>query len=168
LATIRVVQYVPDFTFDRQKRTIVSLSDEPNNPAVQVEVMTSSFAATNWVFANFPGFRMPGMTSAPDPFQLVYENSSSPGVSAPIQNFRSTVTISEDGHEVYSGDIAVNSPLVWKGYTLYQSGYDPDHKDWTSLMVVRDPGVPLVFVGFGMLMVGLFLVLFVWPEDTSV
>ena len=165
--TIRVVRYVPDFAFDRQNRSVSSLSNEPNNPAIQVEVAISGFMGTNWVFANFPGFRMPGLPSAPDPFQLIYINPATSEARAPIKNFRSTVSISEGGREVYAGDIAVNAPLAWHGYTLYQSGYNPDHQDWSSLMVVRDPGVPVVFVGFGMLLVGLFLVLFVWPEDQS-
>jgi hypothetical protein len=166
--TVRVLSYVPDFVFDRETRTIATASDEPNNPAVQVEVMTAGFVATNWVFAMFPGFRMPGLPYAPDPFQLVYETTASPGRGAPIRNFRSTVTLSEGGKVVHTGDVAVNAPLAWRGYTLYQSGYNPDHKDWTSLQVVRDPGVPVVFAGFGMLLAGLFIVLFVWPKEPTV
>ena len=166
--TVRVVRYVPDFVFDRETRTVATLSDVPNNPAVQVEVVTSGFVATNWAFAKFPGFRMPGLAYAPDPFQLIYETTATPGRGAPIRNFRSTVELAEGGKVVYTGDVAVNAPLAWHGYTLYQSGYNPDHKDWTSLQVVRDPGVPVVFAGFGMLLAGLFIVLFVWPKEPSV
>jgi hypothetical protein len=166
--TIRVVRLVPDFVLDRQTRTITSLSNEPRNPAAQIEVTAPGFIATNWYFANFPGFRMPRLSDAPDPFQLVYQATpATPGGRAPIRNFRSRVAFSENGRVARSGDIAVNAPLTWRGYTFYQAGYNPDDLDWTSLQVVRDPGVPVVFAGFGMLLAGLFLMLFVWPKDPS-
>ena len=165
--TVRVLRIVPDFQFNRETRAVVSQSDEPRNPAVQVEIRSSSFAATNWLFARFPGFRMPMLAADPVPFQLVYEfPAAAGGGRAPIRNFRSTVAITQDGRTVYEGDVAVNAPLSWRGYALYQAGYNPDDPDWTSLQVVRDPSVPVVYAGFALLLAGLFFVLFVWPQET--
>ena len=58
---------------------------------------------------------------------------------------------------------AVNHPLKFNGYTFYQSGYNPNDPSWTSLEVVRDPGVPLVYGGFVSLICGLFIVFYLNP-----
>ena len=39
------------------------------------------------------------------------------------KEYRSTLTILEDGKEILSKDIEVNSPLTYKGITFYQSSY---------------------------------------------
>jgi cytochrome c biogenesis protein ResB len=83
--------------------------------------------------------------------------------AAPVKNFRSTVQLLEGGSVVSTATIAVNKPLKHRGYTFYQTGYDPDDMTWTSLEVVRDPGVPVVFTGFAFLIGGLFLVFYLNP-----
>ena len=59
--------------------------------------------------------------------------------------------------------IEVNNPLRYKGYSFYQ--YDYDHRElrYTVLQVVKDPGVPSVYVGFVLLMLGLTLTFVVVP-----
>ena len=49
----------------------------------------------------------------------------------------------------------MNKPLRWKGFTLYQAGYDPENPGYSSLLVSHDPGVPLVYAGFLLLTAGL-------------
>jgi predicted MFS family arabinose efflux permease len=53
--------------------------------------------------------------------------------------------------------------MKYGGYTFYQTGYDPKDPTWTSLQVVRDPGVPLVYAGFAFLIAGLFTVFYLNP-----
>jgi len=100
-------------------------------------------------------------------FEIEVDNESHARAERSIRNYRSTLAISEGGRVVKEGSLAVNAPLSYGGYTFYQSGYDPADTTWTSLLVVRDPGVPLVFAGFGILIVGLFLGLYVWPKETA-
>ena len=70
---------------------------------------------------------------------------------------------------VKQATLAVNSPLSYGGYTFYQyqAGYDRMGGAWTSLLVVRDPGVPLVFAGFAAMLAGIFLGLYVWPRKRT-
>jgi cytochrome c biogenesis protein ResB len=63
--------------------------------------------------------------------------------------------------------IEVNDPLTHRGYTFYQSGYDARRPNWTSLQVVRDPGVPLVYGGFLMMIVGLAAVFYLYPQKLT-
>jgi hypothetical protein len=52
--TARIRRFVPDFRIG-EKGEILSLSSEPNNPAVQVFVYHDSTAAdSTWAFLNFP------------------------------------------------------------------------------------------------------------------
>ncbi len=44
-----------------------------------------------------------------------------------IRKYTSYVTVIEDGREVETREVSVNSPLRHSGYRFYQSSYDPDH-----------------------------------------
>ena len=80
-----------------------------------------------------------------------------------IKAFKSTVEVIEKGVVVCTRTIAVNSPLSWGGYTFYQTSYNPDDLAWSALQVVRDPGIPIVYAGFVLMMTGLTLVFCVGP-----
>jgi len=59
--------------------------------------------------------------------------------------------------------VRVNHPITYRGFRIYQLGYNPDDPTWSALLLVRDPGVPVVFSGFGMLVVGLITTLYLAP-----
>ena len=53
--------------------------------------------------------------------------------------------------------VEVNKPLKIKGWRIYQSGYDKELGKWSassSLDIVRDPWIGLVYCGFFMVMAG--------------
>ena len=75
--------------------------------------------------------------------------------SGRIKQFRSDVEIAEGGSPAVRGSVAVNAPLRWKGWTIYQAGYDPENPDYSNLLVSRDPGVPVVYAGFLLLYAGI-------------
>lgn len=55
--TLKVLQYLPHFVFDNQKGEARSASEEPVNPALQVELTAPGKAgAKSWLFAKFPDF----------------------------------------------------------------------------------------------------------------
>lgn len=68
--------------------------------------------------------------------------------------YRSHVSVLKDGQAVKTHTLKVNSPLVYGGYYFYQSNYDPKDPTYSGIMVVRDPGVYIVFFGFFLLVVG--------------
>ena len=160
--TVRVLRSVPDFMMDPVSHIVETRSAQPRNPAIQVSVVGAGYATTNWLFAKYPDVAMPMRRESDAPFRMVYERSA-----PPVKNYRSTLEIAEKGQVVKQASLAVNAPLSYRGYTFYQSGYNPDDATWTSLLVVHDPGVPLVFAGFTALIVGLFLGLYVWPRESA-
>ncbi|HET9482065.1 MAG TPA: cytochrome c biogenesis protein ResB, partial [Candidatus Polarisedimenticolia bacterium] len=72
---------------------------------------------------------------------------------------RVVVTNASTGHS-FPAVIEMNRELSHAGYRLFQSSYEqrPD-KDRTVLTVSRDPGQPIVFAGYTLLMIGMVTVL---------
>ena len=164
---IKVLRRVADFVINMETREIESRSDEPNNPAILVEVVHNGYTNNQWLFALHPDFKMHGAELPGAKLDLRYQVSARPSRQRSIKDYKSTLRIIEDGEVVREKTIEVNSPLSYGGYTFYQSGFDPKDPKWTSLQVVRDPGVPLVYAGFGLMMVGLTAVLYLYPEKRT-
>jgi cytochrome c biogenesis protein ResB len=98
------------------------------------------------------GVKQLGFTIHLDDFAVI------PGETpSAMPDFRSDVTIRENEKEPVRSAIIVNRPLTFKGYSFYQSFYDPVAGAWTGIEVVRDPGVPFMYAGFALLNVGILL-----------
>jgi cytochrome c biogenesis protein len=76
-----------------------------------------------------------------------------------LMSVASTVRLVKDGATVKRGIVEINSPLRYDGLTIYQTAYNKDEtgRFYSGFQIVRDPGIPLVWAGFAMLLVGLFL-----------
>jgi hypothetical protein len=166
---VQVLRYLPDLVVGGAVQGAVSRSDEPNNPALQLQVVVGGTTSTNWVFARFPDFGAHGVGAAAHPlrFRFVSAGASAAPRSRQIKAFKSTLQLVEGGVVVREAVVRVNAPLSYRGYTLYQSGYNPQDPAWTSLQVVRDPGVVLVLTGFVLMLVGLTVVFCVSPGMAS-
>ncbi|MCQ2096047.1 MAG: cytochrome c biogenesis protein CcsA [Bacteroidaceae bacterium] len=71
------------------------------------------------------------------------------------KQFRSVLSV--DGERMVT---AVNSPCDIDGYTVFQDGYDSLGGDYSILLLVRDPWLPVVFFGMAVLAAGAVLLLF--------
>lgn len=141
---IAVLKYLPDFAIDDQGRA-GTRSEEPNNPALLVEV-TASPARRHWLFAKHPGAHT---NKQEDPYvEYGY-------LEGKIKQFRSELVMLEKSRVLAEGNTEVNRPFKFNGYTFYQSGYDPDNPRFSSIQVSKDPSVPIVYAGFGILSLGL-------------
>jgi cytochrome c biogenesis factor len=149
-------------------------SENPKNPAILVGIEGPDLRISKWIFANYPDFDM--LHSASDKgtegkLTMHYYSTGDAHLrnaqerSKRIRSYKSTLQLLENGKVVREKTIEVNSPLSYRGYTLYQFSYtlkDPkDPKDLTrsTLQVVRDPGVPVVYAGFICMIGGLILLL---------
>lgn len=54
----------------------------------------------------------------------------------------------------------VNAPASYQGYTLYQDSYDRAAGRYTVLQIVRDPWLPIIYIGMMLLAAGSILLLF--------
>ncbi len=65
-----------------------------------------------------------------------------------------TSILSVDGNTMQT---CVNHPCRYRGYRIYQSGYDADSGRYSILKIVRDPWLPLLTVGALMLVIAAFI-----------
>ena len=60
MGTLKILRYVPDFVIDRNMR-VRSRSDQPNNPAIQVELTYGNQTSSLWLFGKMHGFHAPSL-----------------------------------------------------------------------------------------------------------
>lgn len=72
-----------------------------------------------------------GFTVLCDQFIIEFYDNGMP------KEYQSTLTVVEDGKEIFTKDIEVNSPLTYKGFTFYQSSYQ-GYQDF--ILTVTDKG----------------------------
>lgn len=152
---IKVLRYIADFVMDTSTKAVFSRSAMPNNPAVEVELKSPQGEVKSaWLFAHFPQMHQEISTD----LQIIYN-----WAARQPKDFISKVTILEGGKEILSRDIQVNSPLNYGGYNFFQSSYDSQDFNWSGLQVVKDPGVPVIYAGFILLIAGLVMIFYVDP-----
>ncbi len=165
---LRVLRYVPDLVVisGPNGMEVVSRSDEPRNPAIQVQFDGGQGARTEWVYGRAVGAHG-GASAHALQFRFVPAAQPEKARGRMPKAFKSTVVVRDGGKEVREVVIQMNAPLSYRGYSFYQSGYNPADSTWTSLQVVRDPGVPLVLMGFVLMLAGLTMVFCLAPDSTS-
>jgi len=73
------------------------------------------------------------------------------------KRFLSEITVYEKLGETYDTIIEVNKPVVISGWKAYQTSYDESKGKWSThstLELVKDPWLPLVYTGFFLLIAG--------------
>lgn len=71
-----------------------------------------------------------------------------------VKDFLSDLSVLINDQEVQRQTIEVNLPLKYQGYIFYQMSYDKDNLSYTTLEVVRDPWLPLFYIGALLLVLG--------------
>jgi hypothetical protein len=80
-----------------------------------------------------------------------------------VKAFLSHVTATK-GAEVEKATVAVNEPMTFAGWTLYQVNYNPEDPTYSGIEAVYDPGVSWVFLGFFLISCGVFYMFYVEPR----
>ena len=91
-------------------------------------------------------------------FSVERHTSNPPAVS----EFTSRVRLMDGGTST-EAVVRVNPPIRYRGFRIYQLGYNPDDPAWSALLLVKDPGIPIVYTGFGLLLAGLITTLYLAP-----
>lgn len=86
-----------------------------------------------------------------DDFTTTYYNND----SLHPKQFISHLTV--DGHKMIT---EVNAPCSYNGYSIFQEGCDMQYGRYSILQLVRDPWLPVVFLGMAILACGSILLLF--------
>jgi hypothetical protein len=124
-----------------------SRSDEPLHPVVEVVVGGERRFLGRSQAMELPGGRVLALAPRGDG----------------VRDYISTMTVLREGREVLTRKVEVNHPLIYGGYAIYQSEYDPRDPDFSGFEVVRDPGLWLVHAGFVLMMAAVAHVILVVP-----
>ncbi len=89
-----------------------------------------------------------------------FEIDTYPGTMRPAM-FRSRVVVLDPRNgKVFPAVIQMNQELSYGGYKFFQSSYhQTSERSQTVLAVSKDPGQPIVFLGYGILLIGMVTVL---------
>jgi hypothetical protein len=130
-----------------------TVSQEWKNPAALLEVQQQGLPKEQLMSAVRPSAFMLGPTRA-----LVFEKRDKE-----VKAFVSNVT-ARQGSTVDRRAIAVNDPMTFGGWTLYQVNYNPEDPTYSGIEAVYDPGVIWVFTGFALISLGVFYMFYVEPR----
>ena len=144
-AGLTVLKFYPNFHLGESGP--VTMDESRQNPALAVKLPGSKAVKPGYLFANYPEAH-----ELRDAAGIRYVYEYNPGM---IKQFESRLAFLEGGVEKFEKLINVNSPAKYKGYRLYQSGYDPKNPRFSSIQISRDPSVLFIYAGFAALMIGL-------------
>lgn len=150
---VRVVEILPDAVL-APDGSLHLRSRDFNMPAMTVSIEGRGAETETYVlFAADPA----PVSATRSGLSLRYEIDN----MNPPKEWTSSITVLENGRPVGRKDVRVNHPLDFGGWRFYQSGYDQEALRYTVLEATRDPGVPFVYLGCILLVVGPCLTLYV-------
>jgi hypothetical protein len=123
--------------------------DIAGRPAIEIEIDDGGAKTEHLLWIDSP-VDVPG-------YRLVYIQNTG------VRDFYSVLEIVDGGEVVLKKKIEVNDPLRYGGYTFYQSSYDSKGLSWSGLQVRNDPGVPLVYAGFAVQLLGMIVIFYINP-----
>ncbi len=128
-------------------------SQEWRNPAIVLQLNAGGLPKESFMMAARPQPAFISPTRA-----LVFEKRGEEK-----RAYISHVTALRGGEQVKQV-ISVNEPMVHNGWTLYQVNYNPEDPTYSGLDAVYDPGVAWVFLGFGLICLGVFYMFYLEPR----
>ena len=143
------------FESAKEARVPISASEEWSNPVAQVEYRYQG--EIHSVMLSAEHSRPLGL---PDGETVLSFESDHDEAKA----YRSRLAVIEDGQRVLTKTISVNDPLSYGGYSFYQSNYRKEDLTYSGIMVVKDPGLPVVLTGLALICVGAVWSFYVRPR----
>ena len=109
----------------------------------------------------------PALTELPFSLKLIdFRKIDYPGISM-AAGFESDVELSDPEKGLtLKRTIRMNTPLKYRGFTLFQSSYVQGPTETTVLSVRKDPGTPFVYAGFLIVLLGV-ISMFVLHRNSS-
>ncbi len=117
--------------------------------ALHVEAVKEDVTRTGWVTCD--SYALPSQMLRLDDQWSVAMPQREP------QRYASQVHVYTKSGKNITSTIEVNKPLTVEGWKIYQYSYDEQKGRWSQysvLELVRDPWMPIVYVGIGLLLIG--------------
>lgn len=149
------------FTYDKINFSVVKIIKNAiasDNGFIETDSANGQFAA--FIRVSSPHFNdsvwvSSGNYSMPSTVALI---NSDIGITLSLpqeKEYTSIIDIYDSGKSIKDVHIEVNKPYNYKGYKIYQQGFDMvDNSKLSILGIVKDPWLPVVYTGFIMLLIG--------------
>ena len=128
---------------------LIELEDGHGRPAVELSIGPAGAREDMLLWMDTP-VDIPG-------YRLVYVQEER------VADFYSVLQILDGDEVVAEKKIEVNDPIRYGGYAFYQQSYDSKGLSWSGLQVRKDPGVPLVYGGFLVQIIGMIIIFYINP-----
>lgn len=145
--------FVQQYYSDARLREI-AVADRGGDPAIRVRIEGPEGREEKWLSASDTqpvSFQQGGLVMA-------YRT-----LAQEIRSYESDVEVLDGKKVRASKTIRVNDPMAYQGYRIYQASYDERNLAWSGLLVVKDPGLSVVYIGFGLILVGIIFMFYVKP-----
>lgn len=148
---LKFLKYYPSFGL---REEVIQRSEDLKNPAIYIEADGPAGKVSEWLFAKDARtwWHEDGNLA------LLYQEEGEM-----IKDFKSALKIIEGGKVVKTKTIEVNNPLSYKGIDFYQANYDPNNPKFSGIQITCHPGIPVVYVGFGLLCFGIVFIFYIKP-----
>ncbi|HWR01015.1 MAG TPA: cytochrome c biogenesis protein ResB [Chlorobaculum sp.] len=147
IATVTVLDYLPSAILDDKGNPAPALHKKGVS-VVKVRVVEDGKSYDEWISDGGPDVK-PRFIPVGKYFLVMK--------AGPPKAFRSDVMIKGIDGERRTELLEVNKPVDFRGWKLYQMGYDEKAGRWSTMSLVEavhDPWLPAVYCGFFMIMAG--------------
>lgn len=139
----------------------LALPDSSSNykPSIDTGAVQAAFITVN----NAKGWVSPGNFFNPMTILPIDDTIAIAMLTPEPRRYASYLKVITAKKERFDAVIEVNNPIEIAGWKLYQSDYDSRLGYWSRhsiLEIVKDPWLPIVFVGLYIMILGAFLIIF--------
>lgn len=134
-----------------ERQRVLNRSKNWRRPAVDIEVVVNGETVRTYLMSGKPAW-------VDDEHVIVFDKRDE------VKAFRSRVSVLAPGKAPQDETIAVNHPLAHEGWWFYQSNYRKEDPTYSGISVHKDPGLATVYVGFGIICLGVIYGFYVRPR----
>jgi len=158
---IEVSQYYEKAWIDTASRAFVKTEDLGNVQAAYIIATNkkTNKKAEGWVSCGNAFFPRANLVLSNNEYFVMLEPEA--------KRYLSNIDITNNQGEKTNLDIEVNKPKKYKGWKIYQSGYNEEMGKWSTsstFQIVRDPWLPVVYIGLFMLLAGAVYIFWIGKE----
>lgn len=135
--------------------TPLTKSKEWRNPAAEIEIRTGDQVRRETLLA---GGRQALRIGTGETLLVLDKKPDD------VKSFRSRVSVLEGANKTREAVISVNNPLSYGGFRFYQSNFRKEDPTYSGILVVKDPGLSVVYTGFVMISLGIIYIFYVRPR----
>jgi len=159
---VKIEDFLPNAIRFGMRYEVVNEIGSPPAAKISVKNIETDTIQTGWISSG--SFRYPY-----ESFKIS-EDYSVVMTIPEVKKFSSDIDILTKDGERISAILEVNKPFSYKGWKIYQLSYDDKMGKWSNLSVlelVKDPWLPLIYIGIFMMIAGAFYMFWMGNKITK-